>query len=1036
MQAIAFISALLGKTGTITDQMPCRNPANAGTASVGWPLLVVAPTSVLDNWMREFGMWGWFKVDKYHGARRGLVARQVDQGLLEVVLTSYNTLRANAEDILAMNPYAVVFDEVHMLKNPGSQTYEAAKELKTSYKYGLSGTLMPNEHGELWAVLDLLSPCCLGDYDSFAEYYSKPIKRGQSATAKDWEMTKAASRLEKLQQALSEVYLRRTKAIIANQLPRKTDCIMFCTLKPLQYRAYDRTLASPDLQALIRSKEPCDCGSGEGRGSCCHGSVPAEEGGVMWPHYHMCTCSNPECTRHRPEGCQEYYASMGRTKTRIRCPNCLMLPAIVLLQKISNHLDLIRPDAKLAQQDERQFAYEIKLAGMVLGADAEEVGGLMANSGGWLQRSDDTYCGKMAALRNLFAAWSADRGANNKVLLFSHSARCLDLLQDFVTRHGYDFVRLDGSTPQKERQQLVDDFNTRSSSFIFLMTTLAGGVGLNLTAANKVVVFDPSWNPSNDLQAQDRAYRLGQTRDVEVYRLLGTGTLEEVVYRRQIYKQQQANMVLEGVQEARYWEGVQGDPEKKGELWGLGNLLRFSGHTVETQDILRGYAQDSKDRHRLEMQLQQRVKEEQLEDEQQQQQHIDTEVQPAAAAIPATAGHSKASKNKKQFEIVKMDALVPVDKGIQEEGGTLIAGFLGDAAFAEDAAEAALEIIGLSPAKAKQHRKQQQQQQEAPEADAQVDDQQEQASPHCRRKNLRSIKGETADSAGAAEAQGQEFVAVYGNDSGGEFQQYDCKSLKQQQGGLEQQQQQHAPRGWPRPADKAKRRHARVAKSFRRHQQLLDDSKGDTDLGPAGSDVEMQPITAGCGGDGDSGGSDSSMSGGSPGSQEGAAGGAAANSLAANTLALDPLVLALQQDGTVMHMHRHDKLLRRGGAKQQPSKNSQQHRQSAAAAGRKGIKTLLLQAGSKQQQKQHAQPAAAVKFVAAKRNIAAPAGSVMPEASLLDGAWTTAEHGGQAMASLAVWKGVNVVDLAEQLLGASEVERRQLMQEYAAQLAH
>ena len=86
----------------------------------------------------------------------------------------------------------------------------------------------------------------------------------------------------------------------------------------------------------------------------------------------------------------------------------------------------------------------------------------------------------------------------------------------------------------------------------------AGGLGLNLTSANRVVIFDPSWNPAHDLQAQDRAFRLGQHRDVHVYRLLGAGTLEELIYSRQLYKQQQSNMAVHGTRERRYFEGVQG----------------------------------------------------------------------------------------------------------------------------------------------------------------------------------------------------------------------------------------------------------------------------------------------------------------------------------------------------------------------------------------------------------------------------------------------------------------------------------------------
>lgn len=93
----------------------------------------------------------------------------------------------------------------------------------------------------------------------------------------------------------------------------------------------------------------------------------------------------------------------------------------------------------------------------------------------------------------------------------------------------------------------------------------------------QVVIFDPNWNPAHDLQAQDRAYRIGQQRDVEVYRLISVGTVEEVVYARQVYKQQQANIGYEASEERRYFKGVQGDSNQRGELFGVENLLTFHG---------------------------------------------------------------------------------------------------------------------------------------------------------------------------------------------------------------------------------------------------------------------------------------------------------------------------------------------------------------------------------------------------------------------------------------------------------------------------
>jgi hypothetical protein len=109
---------------------------------------------------------------------------------------------------------------------------------------------------------------------------------------------------------------------------------------------------------------------------------------------------------------------------------------------------------------------------------------------------------------------------------------------------------------------------------------------LNITSANKVVIFDPNWNPSYDLQAQDRAYRIGQQRDVEVFRLVSAGTVEEVVYARQIYKQQQANIAYDASTERRYFKGVQKSKDQKGEIFGLDNLLSFHGDDIFLREIV------------------------------------------------------------------------------------------------------------------------------------------------------------------------------------------------------------------------------------------------------------------------------------------------------------------------------------------------------------------------------------------------------------------------------------------------------------------
>jgi hypothetical protein len=128
---------------------------------------------------------------------------------------------------------------------------------------------------------------------------------------------------------------------------------------------------------------------------------------------------------------------------------------------------------------------------------------------------------------------------------------------------------------------LIQEFNSNPSVFVFLISTRAGGLGLNLTAANKVIVFDVNWNPSYDMQAQDRAFRIGQQRHVQVFRLVAQGTVEELCYMRQVYKLQLTQAAMSKDARAttpRHFEGVEG--EEHGELFGIENLLQFTDGSI------------------------------------------------------------------------------------------------------------------------------------------------------------------------------------------------------------------------------------------------------------------------------------------------------------------------------------------------------------------------------------------------------------------------------------------------------------------------
>ncbi|KAI8032347.1 Protein CHROMATIN REMODELING 24 [Camellia lanceoleosa] len=139
------------------------------------------------------------------------------------------------------------------------------------------------------------------------------------------------------------------------------------------------------------------------------------------------------------------------------------------------------------------------------------------------------------------------------VLIFSQTRKMLNLIQESLVIEGYEFLRIDGTTKASDRLKIVNDFQEGVGAPIFLLTSQVGGLGLTLTKADRVIVVDPAWNPSTDNQSVDRAYRIGQKKDVIVYRLMTCGTIEEKIYRKQIFKGGLFKTATEHKEQTRYF---------------------------------------------------------------------------------------------------------------------------------------------------------------------------------------------------------------------------------------------------------------------------------------------------------------------------------------------------------------------------------------------------------------------------------------------------------------------------------------------------
>ncbi|KAI0312226.1 P-loop containing nucleoside triphosphate hydrolase protein [Amylostereum chailletii] len=548
IQVISFLSAIMHKTGTpkdidrrrkhvsrIQDGREWREHRKLPPPDASWPTaLVIVPSSVVGVWAREFPKWGYFEVGVYTGTadKRDEVLNDFKLGRLDVVITSFDIARL-AIDSLDDLPWSVlIVDEAHRLKNPKSKSTLALSSFQWSeghpvprhisrlkliapadskprlaaprtgpIRIALTGTAIQNSYFELWTLLDWANPGSVGTMAQWKKAVADPLTAGQAKGCSDEVRLRANDTAHALaEKLLPNFFLRRTKDIIKDQLPKKFDEVVFCPLTWKQSIVYKRILATDAVQNMVKRDELCDCGSKEKRKECCHPFVAGD-----------------------------------------------LFKYMSTLIKISNHLALILPTPGDTQE---QNARNRELSAFAF------PNGNVPKYGTSMLEPD--YCGK----------WKVYQ-----------SVKLITMLEFHLENQSYKFVKLDGSTKASDRMPLIDKFQQDPEVFVFLISTLAGGTGLNLTAANKVVVFDPA----HDLQAMDRAYRFGQMRDVSVYRLLGAGSIEELIYARQVYKQQQMAIGYEASTQTRYFSGVSGDKSKQGELFGLQNIFKLHEDTSTTK---------------------------------------------------------------------------------------------------------------------------------------------------------------------------------------------------------------------------------------------------------------------------------------------------------------------------------------------------------------------------------------------------------------------------------------------------------------------
>lgn len=449
------------------------------------PSIIVCPVTLLRQWQREANNWyPHFNVEILHDSAHGQslarsdasnsgsdvssdgdnrrpslikskkkwdhVIDRIVRSESTLLLTTYEQLRIHGEKLLGIEWGYAVLDEGHRIRNPNAEVTLVCKQLQTVHRIIMTGAPVQNKLSELWSLFDFVFPGKLGVLPIFEMEFAVPITVGGYTNATPLQVSTAYKCAVVLRDLIMPYLLRRMKADVQAQLPKKTEHVLFCSLTNEQRSVYRAFLASSEVEQIF-----------DGRKNSLYG--------------------------------------------------------IDVMRKICNHPDLL----------ERGHSHQ------------------HADYG------NPDRSGKMKVVAQVLEVW---KGQGHRVLLFAQTQQVLDIIESFLIGHEYSYRRMDGLTPARHRMALMDEFNNSSEIFVFILTTKVGGLGTNLVGADRVIIYDPDWNPSTDMQARERAWRIGQKRDVTVYRLITRGTIEEKVYHRQIYKHFLTNKILKNPQQRRFFK--------------------------------------------------------------------------------------------------------------------------------------------------------------------------------------------------------------------------------------------------------------------------------------------------------------------------------------------------------------------------------------------------------------------------------------------------------------------------------------------------
>lgn len=428
--------------------------------------LIVVPVSTIGNWRSEIEKFAPRLTAHVHAGPDRM--RSIDaQREADLTIISYETLLQDVETFAEHSFSFLIIDESQRIKNAGTQTYRAVKQMSANMRIALTGTPVENTTLELWSLMNLLLPGLLGSRSRFLSNYGAPIEKQND--------TDASRRLRRL---VGPFVLRRRKEDVAEQLPPREEIELVVEMSDRQRELYEQL--REHYRAQVRAAMEQRKRKAEEAGIADSGGAAHDEPGAG---------TTP------PESGTSATSARGGSESGASNSHKI-LEGLLRLRQAALFPDLL---------DEAYNGYPSCKQEVLL----EQIEPLVQEG--------------------------------HKALVFSQFVSVLSRLETTLSKAGINSVYLDGST--RNRQTVIDRFQNDSSVSVFLISLRAGGVGINLTAADYVYLFDPWWNPAVESQAIDRTHRIGQTRHVIAYRLIAKDTVEEKILNLQKRKRELSSSI-------------------------------------------------------------------------------------------------------------------------------------------------------------------------------------------------------------------------------------------------------------------------------------------------------------------------------------------------------------------------------------------------------------------------------------------------------------------------------------------------------------